>query len=50
VNNGEKIRFSLKDIEADIRSRDQTYGLMTGRTVHRDSTDVQSVMTQRTYS
>jgi hypothetical protein len=26
VDNGEKIRFSLKDVGADIRSCDQTYG------------------------
>jgi hypothetical protein len=27
VDNGEKMRFSLEDVRANVRSRDQTYGL-----------------------
>jgi hypothetical protein len=32
LDNGEKMRFSLKDIGANIRSHDRTYGLEPGRT------------------
>jgi hypothetical protein len=42
------MRFSLKDVRADVRSYDQTYGLVTRRTAHSDIVDIRP--RARTYS
>jgi hypothetical protein len=36
------MRFSLKDVKADVQSRERMYGLVTRRTAHRDVVDVRS--------